>query len=131
VPYGGKKKGADSGIDGYYYCKPDGKKTEAGIVSVKGGENLHRDMVSDLRGVMEREKAPFAVLMTLREPTGPMIKEAASANFFDTPFGKFPRLQIVTVANLLDGKLPKLPPQEKGGGYKQAVPEKPTQNKLL
>jgi len=56
VPYGGKKKGADSGIDEYYYCKPDGKKTQAGIVSVKGGETLHRDMVSDLRGVMERER---------------------------------------------------------------------------
>ena len=40
VPYGGKKKGADSGIDGYYYCKPDGKKTEGAIVSVKGGEPL-------------------------------------------------------------------------------------------
>jgi hypothetical protein len=37
---------------GNYYCKPDGKKTEAGIVSVKGGETLHRDMVSDLRGAM-------------------------------------------------------------------------------
>jgi adenine specific DNA methylase Mod len=36
MPYGGKKKGADTGIDGYYYCKPDGKKTETGIVSVKG-----------------------------------------------------------------------------------------------
>ena len=66
VPYGGKKKGADSGIDGYYYCKPDGKKTEGGIVSVKGGDNLGVQMVRDLRGVMEREKkAPFAVLLTL------------------------------------------------------------------
>jgi DNA modification methylase len=88
MPYGGKKKGADSGIDGYYYCKPDGKKTEAGIVSVKGGENLHRDMVSDLRGVMEREKSPLAVLVTLRGPTAPMVKEAASAGFFKTPFGQ-------------------------------------------
>ena len=45
VPYGGKKKGADSGIDGYYYCKPDGKKTEAGIVSVKGGETVQRTLL--------------------------------------------------------------------------------------
>ena len=131
VPYGGKKKGADSGIDGYYYCKPDGKKTEAGIVSVKAGDNLHRDMVSDLRGVMEREKAPLAVLLTLRAPTGPMVKEAVAGGFFDTPFGKFARLQIATVGDILDGKLPKLPPQEKGGGYKQAAPEKPTTGKLL
>ena len=30
VPYGGKKKGADSGIDGLIYFKPDGKHTEKG-----------------------------------------------------------------------------------------------------
>jgi site-specific DNA-methyltransferase (adenine-specific) len=89
----GKKKGADTGIDGYYYCKPDGKKTEAGIVSVKGGDNLHRDMVSDLRGVMERKNAPLAVLITLRKPTAPMVKEAAAEGFLDTPFNKFAKLQ--------------------------------------
>jgi adenine specific DNA methylase Mod len=131
VPYGGKKKGADSGIDGYYYCKPDGKKTEGGIISVKGGENLQRDMVSDLRGVMEREKSPLAVLITLRKPTAPMVAEAASAGFFKTQFGEFPRLQIATVEQLLEGKLPKLPPQEKGGGYKQAETEKTPQEKLI
>lgn len=37
VPYGGKKKGADTGIDGLIYFKPDGKQTEKAIVSVKGG----------------------------------------------------------------------------------------------
>jgi site-specific DNA-methyltransferase (adenine-specific) len=131
VPYGGKKKGADSGIDGYYYCKPDGKKTEAGIISVKGGENLHRDMVSDLRGVMEREKSPFAVLITLRAPTAPMVKEAASAGFFQTAFGQFPRIQIATVEQLLEGKNPKLPPQERGGGYKQAGREETAQEAFL
>jgi site-specific DNA-methyltransferase (adenine-specific) len=38
VPYGGKKKGADTGIDGFTYFKPDGRTTEKAIVSVKGGE---------------------------------------------------------------------------------------------
>jgi SAM-dependent methyltransferase len=123
VPYGGKKKGADSGIDGYFYCKPDGKKTEAGIVSVKGGETVHRNAVGELRGVMERDKAPLGVLITLRDPTGPMKSEAASAGFLETPFGKFQRLQVVTVGDLLEGKLPKLPPQEVGGGYKLAPKE--------
>jgi site-specific DNA-methyltransferase (adenine-specific) len=132
VPYGGKKKGADSGIDGYYYCKPDGKKTAAGIVSVKGGDTLHVDMVRDLRGVMEREKSPLGVLITLRSPTAPMVKEAASAGFLKTPFGQFQRLQVVTIGDLLDGKLPKLPPQEIGGGYRQAEREEAAkQHKLL
>ena len=92
---------------------------------------MHRDMVSDLRGVMERENAPFSVLITLRQPTAPMVKEAAAGGFFDTPFGKFARIQIATVGDILEGKLPKLPPQEKGGGYKQAVQENPQQHKLL
>jgi DNA modification methylase len=131
VPYGGKKKGADTGIDGYYYCKPDGKKTEAGIVSVKGGETVHRNAVGELRGVVERDKSPLGVLITLREPTGPMKAEAASAGFLETPFGKFQRLQVVTIGDLLEGKIPKLPPQEIGGGFKQAPQEKPTQSKLL
>ena len=132
VPYGGKKKGADSGIDGYYYCKPDGKKTEGGIVSVKGGEGLHVDMVRDLRGVMDREKAPLGVLITLRDATGPMKTEAASAGFLETPFGKFPRIQIATVADMLEGKIPRLPPQEIGGGYKLAPKEQTgRQEKLI
>ena len=40
VPFGGKRKGADSGIDGHIYFKPDGKTTEKAIVSVKGGDNV-------------------------------------------------------------------------------------------
>ena len=42
VPFGGKKKSADSGIDGLIYFKPEGKTTEKAIVSVKGGEKCQR-----------------------------------------------------------------------------------------
>jgi site-specific DNA-methyltransferase (adenine-specific) len=80
---------------------------------------------------MERENAPLAVMITLREPTAPMVKEAASAGFFETPFGRFQRIQIISVATLLDGKLPKLPPQERGGGYKRAEREEPGQEGLF
>ena len=57
VPYGGKKKGADSGIDGFIYFKPDGKTTEKAIVSVKGGDNVGVLMIRDLAHVVDREKA--------------------------------------------------------------------------
>jgi site-specific DNA-methyltransferase (adenine-specific) len=123
VPYGGKKKGADTGIDGYYYCKPDGKQTEAGIVSVKGGDNPGVKDVRDLIGVVQREKAPVGVLITLRDPTGPMKSEAAKAGTFECAWGKFQKIQIVTVKELLEGKNLKLPPQEAGGGLKQASKE--------
>jgi site-specific DNA-methyltransferase (adenine-specific) len=36
-PMVGKKKGADTGIDGKVFFKPDGKRTEVAIVSVKSG----------------------------------------------------------------------------------------------
>jgi site-specific DNA-methyltransferase (adenine-specific) len=87
--------------------------------------------VGELRGVMERETSPLGVLITLRKATAPMISEAAAAGFFDTAFGKFPRIQVVTVGELLEGKLPKLPPQERGGGYRQAGPEEPGQERLI
>jgi site-specific DNA-methyltransferase (adenine-specific) len=128
---GGKRKGADTGIDGYYFCKPDGKKIEAGIVSVKGGETVRRNAVGELRGVMEREHAPFAIMITLREPTNPMIREAASAGFFESSFGRFPRMRVVSAATLLSGTLPKLPPQERGGGYKRAERDETPQDRLL
>jgi hypothetical protein len=60
-----------------------------------------------------------------------MTAEAASAGFLETPFGKFQRLQVVTLGDLLDGKLPRLPPQEIGGGYRQAAREKQKQDKLI
>ena len=37
IPYGGKKKGADSGIDGFVHFKPDGRTTEKGR-DVSGAE---------------------------------------------------------------------------------------------
>jgi site-specific DNA-methyltransferase (adenine-specific) len=131
VPYGGKKKGADTGIDGLYYCKPDGKITKSGIISVKSGDTLHRNSVGELRGVVEREKALLGVLITLRKPTGPMKTEAASAGFIDTPFGQYPRIQIATINDLLSGKPPRLPPQEVGAGYRRAELEQKSQGKLL
>ena len=81
-------------------------------------------MVDELIGVVEKEKAPLGVLITLREPTQPMTKTAAKAGFLTTPFGKFQKIQIATVADMLDGKLPKLPPQEKGGGYNRHLKKK-------
>ena len=109
VPYGGKKKGADGGIDGHIYFKPDGRRTEKGVVSVKAGENIGVSMVRDLGHVVEREKAKLGLFLTLAEPTTPMRTEAVRAGFFETPYGKFPRLQILTIADLFEGRKPQIP----------------------
>ena len=109
VPYGGKKKGADGGIDGFIYFKPDGKTTEKAIVSVKGGGSVGVPMIRDLGHVVDREKAKIGIFITLAEPTKPMVIEAVKAGFYETEHGKFPKLQIFTIADLFAGKKPHLP----------------------
>src|ERR1700735_1556667 len=91
VPYGGKKKGADSGIDGFIYFKPDGKTTEKAIVSVKGGGNVGVPMIRDMGHVVDREKAKIGVFITLAEPTAPMKTEAVKAGYYETESGRYPK----------------------------------------
>lgn len=102
------KKGADKGIDGrlYFHDDKSGKSKQI-ILSVKAGENVNVAMVRDLRGVIERDKAEIGVLISMEPPSRPMLKEAAEAGYYKSPFvdGKFPRLQIFTVEQLLRGGL--------------------------
>jgi DNA modification methylase len=109
VPFAGKKKGADSGIDGLIYFKPEGKTTEKAIVSVKGGDNVNVAMVRDLAHVVDREKARIGVFITLADPTGPMKTEAVKAGYYETVYGKYPKIQILTIRELFDGKQPNIP----------------------
>jgi site-specific DNA-methyltransferase (adenine-specific) len=109
VPFAGKKKGADTGIDGLIYFKPEGKATEKAMVSVKGGEHVGVAMVRDLAHVVDREKAKVGVLITLAEPTGPMKTEAVKVGFYETLYGKYPKIQILTIAELFAGKQPNIP----------------------
>jgi hypothetical protein len=99
-----QKKGADRGIDGrlYFHIPGGPSKTEQIVFSVKAG-HVTVSQVRDLRGVVEREKAAIGVLISFEQPTHPMRREAAGAGFFPTPWGRHPRLQILTVGELLAG----------------------------
>jgi predicted RNA methylase len=134
VPFGGKKKGADTEIDGVIYFYDFGKAgkvlTEKIIVSVKGGENVNVGMIRDLVHVVDREKARMGLFITLAEPTDPMRKEALKEGYYETSRGgKYLKLQIATIANLLDGKRPDLPPTE-SLGFAKAASEPHQQGKL-
>ncbi len=122
-PYGGKKKGADSGIDGLIYFRSDAKTTERAIVSVKGGDNVSVPMVRDLKGVLDREKAPIGVFLTLAEPTRPMEAEAASAGFYTLGERQYPRLQIITIKQALAGAKPAIPLVDTGAAFRRAPRE--------
>jgi DNA methylase/Restriction endonuclease len=71
-PYGGKRKGADGGIDGILFFHSGKDKTEKALISVKGGDNVGVGMVRDLIAVVEREKAAVGVLISLAFPTRAM-----------------------------------------------------------
>lgn len=73
------------------------------IVSVKAGK-LKPEHVRELPSVVEREQAQLGVLISMQEPTQPMRTEAASAGFYKSPWGQHPRLQLITVGELLAGK---------------------------
>jgi site-specific DNA-methyltransferase (adenine-specific) len=131
VPYGGKKKGADSGIDGFIYFRVDGKTVEKAIVSVKGGENVNVAMVRDLAHVVDREKAKIGVFITLVEPTKPMLTEAIKTGFYETQFKKYTKVQILTIEELFHGKKPDTPLIDQSVFKKAAVESTGVQEKLF
>jgi site-specific DNA-methyltransferase (adenine-specific) len=106
------KKGKDSGIDGVinFIDDPKGKLSTA-IVQVKSGHVKSGD-IRDLVGTLEREKAPIGVFITLEPPSKDMLIEATSAGFYTSPVWqqKYPRLQILTIEQLLNGAQVQLPP---------------------
>lgn len=105
-----EKKGADAGIDGrLYFHDEESGKTKQVIFSVKGGHTSVKD-IRDLRGVIDREEAEIGVLIALQEPTRPMLTEATQAGFYESHWGKHSRLQILTIADLLNEKRVDMPP---------------------
>ena len=127
-PYQGKKKGSDTGIDGLIFALEDpDEPPKKIIVSVKGGDHVGSAMIRDLKGVVEREKAIIGLFVTLTEPTRDMLKEASSAGFHEVGTMQYPKIQILTIKGLLEGKVqPKYFDQHivKGsGGFKKAKKE--------
>ena len=121
-----QKKGADKGIDGRLYFHDDmaGAKTKQIIFSVKAGRTSVPH-VRDLRGVIERENAEIGVLLSLQEPTKPMRTEAMGAGFYESPWGtRHPRIQLLTVTDLLLGKGVNRPTQQGNVTFKKAPKHK-------
>lgn len=99
------KKGGDKGVDGrLYFHDETGGKTKQIIFSVKAG-HLVPAYVRDLEAVVNREKAELEVLLSVDEATAGMRAEAADFGFYNSLWGtSHPRMQLVTVEQLLQGK---------------------------
>lgn len=127
-------KGADSGIDGYFYLEildEQGKyKLVKGLIQVKSGRVGVKE-IRDFAHVLERENSPAGIFVTLENPTGPMFQEIARLPKWQSALGRsFDRITIVTVQDIFDEVLPNLPIKR---ATKRAprVHNEPEQNTLL
>jgi site-specific DNA-methyltransferase (adenine-specific) len=121
-----QKKGADHGIDGrLYFHDDDSGKSKQIVFSVKAG-GVSVPQVRDLVGVISRERAEIGVFLCIEEPTKPMKKEAAEAGFYKSSDGStYPRLQILTIQQILDGKQPEYPAHRRDATFKKAPRSRP------
>ncbi len=114
------KKGADKGIDGVITFIDDAtNKPKRVIVQVKSG-HVQRNLIEQLRGTIEREGAAIGVFVTLEPATCDMQTEAVSAGYYRSPgwHKDYPKIQILTIADLLRGAEVQMPPAH--GTFKQA-----------
>ena len=128
-----QKKGADKGIDGRLYFHDSAGQTHQIIFSVKAG-HTSVPHVRDLRGVLDREKAEMGVLIAMQEHTKPMRAEAASAGFYESQWtaSKHPRIQLLTIEDLLGGKRVDCPPLgQLSQTFKRAPRAKPAAKEQL
>lgn len=106
------KKGSDKGIDGVItFIDDNSGKPKRLLVQVKSGKVKSGD-IRDLKGTVEREKAAIGIFITLESPSKDMKTEAATAGLYRSEgWNKdFPRLQILTIEELLSGAEVKMPP---------------------
>ncbi len=114
------KKGSDKGIDGVIAFIDDNTgKAKRALIQVKSG-HVNSSYIRDLIGTVQREQAAIGVFITLEEPSRDMITEAVKAGFYHSPgWNKdYPRIQILTIEELLHNTEVKMPPQF--GTFKQA-----------
>ncbi len=114
------KKGSDKGIDGVINFIDDAyDKPKRVLIQVKSGHVKSGD-VRDLVGTVQRENAAMGVFITLEAPSKDMTTEAISAGYYHSPGWNldYPRIQILTIADLLKGVKVQMPMQH--GTFKQA-----------
>mgnify|MGYP002724192700 CR=1 FL=1 len=108
-----QKQTGDKGVDGIarFQLGPNLKNLGRILISVKGGKQLSPSMVRDLSGTIEAEKAQMGVLVLQHPPTPGILDAINHGGIYRHPANDqiFPRLQVVTTKELLEGKKPKLP----------------------
>jgi adenine specific DNA methylase Mod len=105
------KRGSDKGIDGVITFQEAKEQYPRVLVQVKSGHVKSGD-IRDLIGTVKQNDAAMGVFITLEPATRDMQTAAVSEGFYHSAYtGKdYPKIQILTVEELLHGAEIKMPP---------------------
>jgi DNA modification methylase len=103
------KRAADGGVDGrLYFAVPHAQELQSMVIEVKGGRNVSIADVRSLAGVLEHDPALMAGLIVLHPPAERQARNfarfMAEAGTLEILGIEYPRLQLLTVEEILDGK---------------------------
>jgi site-specific DNA-methyltransferase (adenine-specific) len=106
------KQVGDKGIDGVARFYLDKSTFGRILVSVKGGKTVGPQFVRDLIGTVETQKAQMGVLIAMTEPTPGVLDAVNHGGTYTWAINgqSYPRVQVITIADLLRGKRPETPP---------------------
>jgi hypothetical protein len=104
------RRTADGGIDGrIWFALPGEKQLRSMVIEVKGGKNVGINIVRALRGALERDEADMAGLIIMdplpdrqRQNFG---REMMNAGMLDVMGVQYPRMQILSVPEILDKRM--------------------------
>ena len=103
------RRTADGGIDGrLYFDMPGETDLQSMALEVKGGKHVGISVLRELRGVLEDDRSLMAGLIVMHPPGD---RQAASFGRFRADAGDlkvhgrpYPRMQMLTVQEILEGK---------------------------
>lgn len=105
-----EKQSNDKGVDGRMWFEINKKKNGVIVVSVKGGKNVGPKDVRELLGTVASKEAEMGVLISMNKPTKEMVAACKDAGHYKMPRSDtYPKIQIITVAEILAGKAANTP----------------------
>jgi hypothetical protein len=107
-----EKQRGDKGVDGVARFHLDGRPVGRILVSVKGGRTVTPLFVRELIGTIETQKAQMGVLIMMAEPSPGVVDAENHGGTYTWPDNNqaFPRVQVITIQELLAGTRPDMPP---------------------
>ncbi len=109
-----EKKGKDEGIDGIAYIldldETNKQIYKQVLFSVKSNKSLSPNVIRDLNGTLEREKAVIGYFITLY-PMENLEKEARKYGNYQNKMlnNVYQKIEVITIQEMLDGKRMNLP----------------------